>query len=106
MNIDTGKEYARFVEGLVLTRGDDRLAENALGLIGEAGEVAEKIKKHFRGEEIDYTHIQRELGDVLFYWFALHNYFLLDPQDTMDMNVAKLLSRSKRGVLKGSGDDR
>ncbi len=103
MNI---KEYLEFVESKILTEGTDRLAENTLGLVGEAGEVAEKIKKRFRDGKLDRAAVQKELGDVLFYWGALHNLLGLCPDQTIDVNVAKLTDREERGVLRGSGDDR
>jgi hypothetical protein len=44
--------YSQWAEGLVLTKGYTRLLENILGLVGETGEVAEKLKKSLRDEEI------------------------------------------------------
>lgn len=100
-------EYGVFVEAKILTKGMDRLAENTLGLVGEAGEVAEKIKKRFRGDLVlDKEAVQKELGDVLFYWIALHNLLGLDPNHTIETNVTKLTDRENRGVLRGSGDNR
>ena len=66
MNMD---EYGDEVEKLILTHGktyvDKRLMENTLGLVGEAGEFAEKIKKHIRdGNEISQLELVKELGDV------------------------------------------
>jgi NTP pyrophosphatase (non-canonical NTP hydrolase) len=100
------KEYSVFVESKILTEGTDRLAENTLGLVGEAGEVAEKVKKRFRDGKLDRQAIQKELGDVFFYWMSLHNLLGLCPDHTIDVNVAKLTDREERGVLRGSGDDR
>lgn len=100
------QEYSKFVEGKILTTGTDRLAENTLGLVGEAGEVAEKIKKRFRDGKLDRDAVQKELGDVLFYWAALHNLLGLCPDHTIDVNINKLTDREARGVLRGSGDNR
>jgi NTP pyrophosphatase (non-canonical NTP hydrolase) len=100
------KEYSVFVESKILTEGTDRLAENTLGLVGEAGEVAEKIKKRFRDGKLDREAVQKELGDVLFYWSALHNLLGLCPDHTIEVNVDKLTDREARGVLRGSGDNR
>lgn len=99
-------DYSSFVESMIFTYGSDRLAENALGLVGEAGEVAEKIKKFFRDTTLDTEAIQKELGDVIFYWVALHNALSIDPSVTVEMNIKKLSSRKDRGVLSGEGDDR
>ena len=76
MNMD---EYGHEVEKLILTNGktyvDKRLMENTLGLVGEAGEFAEKIKKQIRdGNEVNQLELVKELGDVLFYVTALANH--------------------------------
>ena len=100
------KDYAEFVESMVITKGADRLVENTLGLVGEAGEVAEKIKKVIRDGNTDLQGLQKELGDVIFYWHALHGALGLDPEETIKMNVTKLNSRKERGTLQGNGDNR
>ena len=100
------KEYSDFVESMMLTEGETRLTENTLGLVGETGEIAEKIKKYFRDDTIDVNDLQKEFGDIAFYFFALHGYFNIDPEDTLRMNMEKLQSRKDRGVLRGSGDNR
>lgn len=99
-------DYADFVESMIITHGQDRLAENTLGLVGEAGEVAEKVKKYFRDTKLDEAAIQKELGDVIFYWYAMHGALGLDPEETIKMNMEKLSSRKERGVIRGSGDNR
>ena len=103
---DLLKSYSQFVERMILTTDRDRLAENALGLSGEAGEVAEKIKKFFRDGALDHEAIQKELGDVIFYWVALSNALGLDAVETIQKNMEKLNARKKNGTLRGSGDNR
>lgn len=100
------EEYSEFVEDMILTYGRDRLVENTLGLVGEAGEVAEKVKKYFRDNTLDEVGIRKELGDVMFYLVALHNAFGVNMEDTIKDNMEKLISRKLRGTLRGSGDDR
>lgn len=99
-------DYSKWVESMILTEGKDRLVENTLGLVGEAGELAEKIKKLIRDDTIEVDIVLKELGDVAFYVAALANYFGSDLQEVLDINVAKLESRKARGVLQGSGDTR
>jgi NTP pyrophosphatase (non-canonical NTP hydrolase) len=98
--------YSGWVETMMLTPGDKRLIENTLGLVGEAGEFAEKIKKFFRDGVIEDDLVKKELGDVLFYITALANYFNTNLQEVMDDNVKKLNDRKSRGTLQGSGDKR
>ena len=82
-----------------------------LGLSGEAGEVAEKIKKVIRdkgGQVSDETRneIKKELGDVLWYVSQLATELGLSVDDIAEHNINKLYDRMERGVLKGSGDNR
>lgn len=80
-----------------------------LGLTGEAGEVAEKVKKALRGDhtlESKREEIKMELGDVLWYVFALARDLDLDVEEIAKANIEKLTSRQKRDVIKGSGDNR
>ena len=103
----TPMEYSYWVEGKVTTEGNTRLVENALGLVGEAGEVAEKVKKYLRDDaKVNQKEIIKELGDVLFYTTALANYFYSNLNEVMQTNMDKLNDRAKRGMIKGSGDNR
>lgn len=82
-----------------------------LGLAGEAGEVAEKIKKVIRDKEgiIDDAtreEIKKELGDVLWYVSQLATEIGLSLDDVAEKNIEKLYSRMERGKLHGSGDNR
>jgi NTP pyrophosphatase (non-canonical NTP hydrolase) len=89
----------------------DNLLYPTLGLCGEAGEVAEKIKKMVRDEGGVLSAERRdalakELGDVLWYVAQLASEAGLSLDEVAEANLAKLLSRRDRGVLQGSGDDR
>ena len=100
-------DYSYWVEDKIVTEGDTRLVENTLGLVGEAGEVAEKIKKYRRDNtKVSQKEIIKELGDVVFYATALSNYFYSNLSEVMQTNMDKLNDREKRGMIKGSGDNR
>jgi NTP pyrophosphatase (non-canonical NTP hydrolase) len=82
-----------------------------LGLCGESGEVAEKIKKMVRDDggvlsQARREALAKELGDVLWYLAQLATEARLDLDEIAEANLAKLLSRREREVLAGSGDDR
>lgn len=83
----------------------------ALGLCGETGEVAEKIKKIVRDnnnlvDDKRRADLEKELGDVLWYIANLAVELGLDMDGIAQKNIAKLKSRKERGVLHGSGDNR
>jgi NTP pyrophosphatase (non-canonical NTP hydrolase) len=87
------------------------LAYPALGLAGEAGEVAEHAKKAIRDDSGTITDERRaamakELGDVLWYAAQLATELGLELDQVASENLEKLLSRQSRGVLSGSGDER
>tara|TARA_R110002012_G_scaffold54244_5_gene139165 strand:- start:243 stop:569 length:327 start_codon:yes stop_codon:yes gene_type:complete len=100
------KSYGEEVEKLIVTEKKNRLIENTLGLVGEAGEVAEKIKKVVRDKEFSKVEVEKELGDVLFYVTALANYIGTDLQTVATVNLAKLHDRRDRNKIHGSGDNR
>ena len=82
-----------------------------LGLIGEAGEIAEKAKKIVRDDASDFDQwdrddIVKELGDTLWYLAVLADHFGVSLEDVGRTNIRKLADRQSRGVLGGSGDDR
>lgn len=87
----------------------DNLTYPALGLCGEAGEAAEKVKKAIRDDGGVLTAERREalaaeLGDVLWYVAQLATEAGLELDRIAEENLAKLLSRKERNVLQGSGD--
>ena len=99
--------YSGWVEKKILTEGQERLFENTLGLVGEAGEVAEKMKKLVRdSSRFTNEEIMKELGDVVFYATALGNIYGRGLQEILELNIQKLDDRQKRNKLRGSGDNR
>src|SRR3954451_12412663 len=88
----------------------ENLLYPTLGLCGEAGEVAEKIKKMVRDDggvlsEERREALAKELGDVLWYVAQVATEAGLDLDELAAANLEKLLSRQQRAVLQGSGDD-
>jgi NTP pyrophosphatase (non-canonical NTP hydrolase) len=102
----TPMEYSYFVESMIVTKPEDRLMENLLGLCEEVGELQGKIKRKLRDGTFNRDDILKELGDVQYYTTSIANYFDSNLQEIMEINMDKLNSRAKRGVIKGSGDNR
>jgi NTP pyrophosphatase (non-canonical NTP hydrolase) len=89
----------------------ENLLYPTLGLCGEAGEVAEKIKKMIRDDAGVLTEerraaLSKELGDVLWYLTQIATEADLELDAIAEANIEKLSSRQRRNVLQGSGDDR
>jgi NTP pyrophosphatase (non-canonical NTP hydrolase) len=90
----------------------------AMGLAGEAGELCDKIKKHWRNKDVrvqrleallteeQVTEIAKELGDVLWYINAMCHELGLNLENVAQMNIEKLRDRRQRDVIKGEGDNR
>lgn len=82
-----------------------------LGLVGEAGEIAEKIKKVIRDrdgiiDEERRADLEKELGDVLWYLAQLSTELGLSLDAVAAGNIEKLKSRKDRDVIHGDGDNR
>ena len=82
-----------------------------LGLVGEAGEVADKVKKVLRDKKGLFDkdtkdEIKLELGDVLWYLSQLSSELGYELEEVAHANLQKLNSRKSRGKIRGSGDNR
>ena len=74
---------------------NEALSNWALGLAGESGEVVDCIKKSlFHGKGFDNLDpVKKELGDLLWYVFALSSELGLSVEDIMQANIDKLRAR-------------
>lgn len=91
--------------------GSHAFLEKAFGLCGEAGEVAEKIKKIIRDKdgiatEEDKKELAKELGDILWYVNSVGLYLGFSLEEVAKMNLEKVLGRKARNKTHGSGDNR
>lgn len=75
----------------------DEVMNAVLGLAGEAGEVADQMKKAYfhtdKGLNFHIDKLKLELGDVLFYWLKVADLFKLSVDEIIDANREKLESR-------------
>jgi len=90
---------------------DGLYVEKILGLVGEAGELADKYKKIIRDKgsvisDADRDELIKELGDVLWYVATLARYLGASFDDVATLNVAKLTDRQRRHLIQGEGDNR
>lgn len=80
---------------------EQSLVNGALGLTGEAGEVADIIKKHqFHGHDLDEQELKKELGDVLWYIACCASALNIDLNEIGVANIEKLKERYPNGFTK------
>lgn len=111
MNLNDYQEKA--VSTAIYEGAGNNFIYPALGLAGEAGEIANKIKKHIRQrgtetllKESECADIAKEVGDILWYVAVLSKEIGYTLEEIADINIKKLLDRQERGVLEGNGDNR
>jgi len=88
-----------------------RLYDLGLGIAGESGELAEKLKKAIRDDGGEITDerreaLKREIGDVLWYLSQLSRALNVPFSEVASANIKKLKDRYARDAIKGSGDNR
>ena len=109
MNFEEYQKKSR--ETAKYPNADENYIYPTLGLAGESGEVAEKIKKVLRDkagkiDALDREEIKKELGDVLWYLTQLASELNISLEEVATSNLTKLYDRMERGKLSGSGDNR
>ena len=103
------KEYQQRANATAIYDSKFSILYPTLGLAGEAGEVADKVKKIIRDNKSvvnERVEIAKELGDVLWYLAAVSRDIGVSLEDVAQMNIEKLESRKERGTLQGNGDNR
>jgi len=112
MSSITATEYQQRASETAIIPKHQALEYLTLGLVGEAGEIANKAKKLIRdGADVEgyndkLDQIAAELGDVLWYAAMLCNHVEVNLGKVMENNLDKLADRKSRGVIGGSGDTR
>ena len=102
-------EYQKIARSTAIYPKEYKVIYPALGLCGEAGEVAEKVKKIVRGDDRlnnVTSSIVMELGDVLWYVSALADDLGITLEQVAQWNVDKLQRRMQLNKIKGDGDNR
>ncbi len=104
-------EYQKKAISTAIYPNDYKISYLALALCGEAGEVADKVKKVLRDKNgqfyiPDLSAIALEIGDVLWYAANLAKAIGFDLSDIAEQNLNKIQSRIDRGTLHGGGDYR
>ncbi|HVV25621.1 MAG TPA: nucleoside triphosphate pyrophosphohydrolase family protein [Candidatus Saccharimonadales bacterium] len=106
-------EYQKKALTTVLSSDDEfkDLLHWVLGINGESGEIAEKVKKIIRDKNgqvsaEDKQELAKEIGDVLWYLAVFADHLGVSMDAIAQQNLDKLQSRKQRGVLGGSGDNR
>lgn len=104
-------EYQKKALSTAIYPNDGKISYLALALCGEAGEIADKVKKVLRDKKgqfyiSDLSAIALEIGDVLWYAANLAQAIGFDLSDIAEQNLNKIQSRIDRGTLHGDGDYR
>lgn len=104
--MELNKYQKKATETAIFPKGNKGLYYCTLGLAGEAGEVANKVKKFIRDGKFDSVGIIDEVGDVLWYVSQIARLLCIDLNSIGKLNLRKLKDRQKRNKIKGRGDNR
>lgn len=104
-------DYQKAALSTAIYPNDGNISYLALAICGEAGELADKVKKVLRDKDSNFTETDKralalELGDVM--WYAANIAYVLgyDLSEIAQMNREKVAERIERGTLHGDGDYR
>lgn len=99
-------EYQKRAMSTALYPGDQLIVYPALGVSGEAGEIANQVKKMLRDDDGFMTperadKVADEIGDVLWYCAALAADCGFSLERLAQANLDKLQQRKETGTIKG-----
>lgn len=98
MNINEYQKLAMRTMSSIKDDTEQSLINGGLGLTGEAGEVADIIKKHiFHGHELNIDELKKELGDVMWYIACCATAIDVDLNEIAEGNIEKLKKRYPDG---------
>lgn len=103
------EEFKNGVEETLAKLGNENLdsLHMILGIFTEAGELADAFKKFFAyDKEIDWTNVEEELGDLMFYVVGFCNINGFELEDIFQKNYNKLHTRYKNGFNKEEANNR
>lgn len=87
-----------------MTQKNMALLNAVMGLAGEAGEITDEIKKHiFHGTPLDVQKIDKEMGDLRYYYTILAELIGTSDPDIKKKNHDKLKARYPDGFVEGGG---
>ena len=103
--------YQKVAKSTAIYPREQAIIYPTLGLTGEAGEVANKVKKIIRDGTIEnheslIQEISAEIGDCLWYISVLADDIGIKLSDIANNNLVKLANRKEKGTIHGSGDAR
>ena len=103
--------YQQVAKTTAIYPREQAIIYTTLGLTGEAGEVANKVKKIIRDDgyknnESMVQEISAEIGDCLWYISVLADDIGCKLSDIANANLIKLANRKEKGTIHGSGDKR
>src|SRR5215467_5352045 len=93
MTIDEYADWAATIAGVAALPSNDKLSYLGLGLAGEAGEVANHIKKLLRDGKLETGRFTEELGDVIYYWACLCVASGQKPSSLLEKSHEKIMRR-------------
>lgn len=105
-------DYQKATDDFAIYDKENAIDYLILGLVSEAGEVAGKMAKYYRGDYGDEPFpklsedVDKEIGDCLWMISQYCNETNTTIGALMEMNIAKLKDRRERGKIQGNGDER